>query len=176
MQRVYSSIRTENKSDALSNFLRQGNDNILLTNIKNPDPGTRQKPLQVSFDLAANNQVTKTGNELYVVMDWNKDFGDMEFDEERKNDYEFDHKYYYTVQTELMIPTGYKVEYLPEPVKKSTKGYSFEGSYTNNGKSILYTKTIIINKPVLKKSEFSDWNAFIKEINKFYNDQVVLSK
>lgn len=176
LQRIYSSIRTENKIDALSNFLRRGNDNVLLSNIKNPEFANRQKPLQVSFDVAAANQVTKTGNELYVVMDWNKDFGELEFGEERLNDYEFEHKYFYTVQTELAIPAGYKVDYLPAAFKKSAKGYSFEGMYTNKGKSIVYTKTIIIQKPVLKKSEFSDWNAFIKEINKFYNDQVVLTK
>jgi hypothetical protein len=132
--------------------------------------------LQLTFDFRANNQLTKTGNELYVVMDWDKDFSGYEMPADRKNDYEFDQKYYYTVQTELTIPAGYKVDYLPSAFKKTTPDYSFEGSYTNNGKAIIYKKTIIINKPILKKSEFAAWNAFIADINKFYNDQVVLTK
>lgn len=176
LQRVYSSVRTDNKKDALSSFLKKGDNNIVVDNIKEPAFTDRQKPLHISFDFTASNQVTKTGNELYVVMDWDKDFGSFEFDDDRKNDYEFNHKYYLVSQAELTIPDGYKVDYLPAAVKKTTPDYSFEGAYTSKGKTIVYTKTIIVNKPVLLKSGFGDWNNFIKEINKFYNDQVVLAK
>ena len=176
LQRVYSSIRTENKKDALSGFLRKSNDNVVVNNVKEPEFTDRQKALQVSFDFVANNQVTKTGNELYVIMDWDKEFSEMEFDAKRKNDYEFNQKYYLTSQAELVIPAGYKVDYLPESFKKSTPEYSFEGSFANKGKSIVYTKTIIVNKPILHKDGFDQWNSFIKSINKFYNDQVVLVK
>ena len=137
---------------------------------------TVKKMLQLSYDFKVNNQVTAAGNELYVVMDWDKEFSALEFDANRSNDYEFDHKYHFNMQTELNIPAGYKVDYLPETFKKVTPEYSFEGSYVNKGKSIVYTKTIIVNKPILRKSEFPEWNNFIKGINKFYNDQVVLVK
>jgi transglutaminase-like putative cysteine protease len=176
LQGVYTSIRNDKKKDALASFLSHGDDNLIVQNIKEPDFKERQKPIQVSFDFKANNQLTKAGNELYVVMDWNKEFSGLEFDDKRKNDYEFNNKYYLDVQTELMIPDGYKVDYLPSPLKRSTSHYSFEGSYTNNGKSILYKKLIVVNKPVLLRSEFEEWNKFIKEINTFYNDQVVLVK
>jgi len=175
-QMAYASTRNENKADALSSFLRNSNENIELTNIKTPDFNDRQKPLQVSYDFKANNQVTKAGNEIYVVMDWDKPFSSLEFDNDRKNDYEFNHKYFITTQTELAVPDGYKVDYLPSAFKKSTPDYSFEGSYTNKGKTIMYTKTVVINKPILRKTEFAGWNDFIKGINKFYNDQVVLVK
>jgi len=176
LQGVYTSIRNDKKKDVLSSFLRHGDDNIVLSNLKEPDFKERQKPIQVSFDFKANNQLTKAGNELYVIMDWNKEFSGLEFDDKRKNDYEFTNKYYLDVQTELVIPDGYKVDYLPAAFKKSTPQYSFEGSYTNKGKSILYKKLIVVNKPVLFKSEFESWNKFIKDINTFYNDQVVLVK
>ena len=175
-QMAYASIRSENKSDALSFFLRDGDGNIEISNIKTPDFGDRQKPLQISYDFKVNNQVTRAGSEIYVVMDWTKEFSDFEFDKDRKNDYEFDHKYYLTTQTELTVPDGYKVDYLPATFKKANADYSFEGSYANKGKTILYSKTIIINKPILRRSDFADWNGFIKEVNKFYNDQVVLKK
>jgi len=176
VQGAYASIRNEKKSESLANFLSNSNRNVEVLNIATPDFTDRQKPLQLKFDLKANNQVTRTGNELYVVVDWDKDFGDMEMPADRKNDYEFDQKYYLTSQTELAVPDGYKVDYMPAAFKKSAAAWSFEGAYTNKGKSILYTKTIIINKPILKKADFAAWNAFIADINKFYNDQVVLAK
>jgi hypothetical protein len=175
-QMAYASTRTENKTDALTSFLRDGNANLELSNIKTPDFTDRQKPLQISYDFKANNQITRAGNETYVVMDWDKEFSNLEFDGDRKNDYEFSHKYFVTTQTELAVPAGYKVEYIPSSFKKTSPDYSFEGSYLNKGNTIVYSKTIIINKPIIRKSEFADWNNFIKDINKFYNDQVVLVK
>lgn len=176
VQSIFSSIRKDNKNDALTSWIKNGDANVEVSNIKNPDFTDRQKPLQLTFDFKASSQVTKAGNELYVIIDWDKDFANYEMPADRKNDYEFDQKYYYTVQTELAIPAGYKVDYLPSAFKKSTPDYSFEGSYTNNGKAIIYKKTIVINKPILKRSEFAAWNSFIADINKFYNDQVVFTK
>ena len=175
-QMAYASTRSENKSDALISFLRNDNKNIEVSNLKMPDFNDRQKPLQIGYDFRANNQVTRSGNEMYMVLDWSKEFSDLELDDKRNNDYEFNHKYFVTVQTELTIPEGYKVDYLPPSFKKTSADYSFEGSYQNKGKTIVYSKTIIINKPILRKAEFADWNNFIKDINRFYNDQVVLKK
>lgn len=176
VQQAFASLRTDKKSESLESFVRSDNSNIEVSNISNSDFNDRQKPLQLKYDFKANNQVTKAGNELYIVMDWDKDFGSLEMPADRKNDYEFNQKYYITEQAELTVPAGYKIDYVPAPVKKSAAGYSFEGSYVNKGKSVLYTKTISISKAILKKADFESWNNFIADINKFYNDQVVLSK
>ncbi|MFI5130508.1 MAG: transglutaminase family protein [Chitinophagales bacterium] len=176
LQAVYTSIRSEDKTEALSNLLKRGDGNVVITNVQSPDLKERQKPITVNFEFKANNQVKKAGNDIYVVMDWDKEFSGLEFDKERKNDYEFNYKYNYTIQTELAVPAGYKVDYVPAAFKKTTPQYSFEGAYINKGKTVVYTKTIVVNKPVLLTSEFDNWNAFVKDINNFYNDQVVLVK
>lgn len=175
VQSVYASVRSDDKDEALTSFLKSGNENVEIADVKTPDFKDRQKPLQISYGIKAAHQVTKTGDELYVIMDWNKEFGDMEMPEDRKNDYEFNQKYSYNFQTELAIPTGYKVTYLPAAFKKATPDYSFEGAYVNNGKSVVYKKTIVVNKPILRKADFTQWNAFLSDINKFYNDQVVFA-
>jgi hypothetical protein len=176
LQSIYSSIRNEDRIKELSDFLKRGDNNIAVTDVRLPDFKERQKPITVTFGFNADNQVKRVSGEIYVVMDWDKEFSALEFDKERKNDYEFRYKYNYSIQTELVIPEGYKVDYVPASFKKSTPHYSFEGSYTHKGKSILYAKTIIIRKPILLKTDFDSWNSFVKEINNFYNDQVVLVK
>ena len=175
-QSAYAAIKNNKKAESLADFARSNNDNIEVSNIINSDFSDRQKPLQIKFDFKANNQVTKTGNELYVVLDWEKEFSNLEMEADRKNDYEFNQKYYLSTQTELTVPAGYKVDYLPTAFKKITPSWSFEGSYVSKGNSIVYSKKISISKPILKKADFAGWNAFITEINKFYNDQVVLTK
>ncbi|HEX2536024.1 MAG TPA: transglutaminase domain-containing protein [Chitinophagaceae bacterium] len=175
LQRLFASVRTDKKADAVTGYLK-GSENVTVTGLKNSDINDRQKPLQLSYELSAANQVTKTGNELYVIMDWDKEFGSFEIPSDRQNDYEFSQKYHFTVQTELAVPAGYKVDYLPAPVKKVTPDYAFEGAYVQSGTTIIYKKTITIRKPILRHADFASWNAFIAEINKFYNDQVVLTK
>ncbi|MCW3093552.1 MAG: hypothetical protein JWP81_4621 [Ferruginibacter sp.] len=176
VQSAFAATKNDKKSERLSSFLRSDNGNIEISNISNSDFNDRQKPLVLKYDYKASNQVTKTGNELYVIMDWEKDFGNMEMPADRKNDYEFNQKYYQATQTELIIPEGYKVDYIPEAFKKSTTSWSFEGAYVNKGKSIMYTKTIKISQPILKRADFAGWNTFISDINKFYNNQVILTK
>ncbi|HLK30516.1 MAG TPA: transglutaminase-like domain-containing protein [Puia sp.] len=173
---AFNSLRSENKKDALDNYLRSGNANIVISNIKNPNWEERQKPLQIGFDVKANNVVTKAANELYINPDWQKEFSGFEFDSTRKNDYELDHKLYLNTQVEIAVPDGYKIDYLPEAVSKKAADYSFEGSYINKGNAIIYSKKIIVNKTIIRKQEFSAWNDFIKSINKFYNDQAMLVK
>src|SRR4029078_9703939 len=117
VQSIFSSIRKDNKNDALSSWIKNGDANVDVSNIKNPDFTDRQKPLQLTFDFKANNQITRTGNELYVIVGGDKDFSNYELPADRGNDYEFDQKYYYPVQPELAIPAGYKVDYLPGAFK-----------------------------------------------------------
>jgi Transglutaminase-like superfamily len=173
---AYQSLRSDNKKDAFDSYLRSGNANLVLSNIKNPNWSDRQKPLQVAFDVKANHQVTRAGNELYVTLDWEKEFGSFEFDSTRKSDYELDHKVFINTQVEFTVPEGYKVDYMPDAVSNKKPDYSFEGSFTNKGNVIVYSKKIIVNAAILRKNDFPAWNDFVKSIDKFYNDQVVLVK
>jgi hypothetical protein len=173
---AFNTIRSDTKKDELESFLRSDNSNVVISNIHEPVWGDRQKPLQISYDIKVNNQVTKAANELYINPDWKKELASFDFDSTRKNDYEFDHKICINTQIEIAVPDGYKIDYLPENVSKKMPDYSFEGSYTNKGNSILYSKKIIINKTIIRKQEFDKWNDFAAAITKFYNDQVVLAK
>jgi len=176
LMNVYKSIRNDDKKDALQNFLKSSNPNISVANIKEPAWEDRQKPLQISFDIKCNHQITKAGNELYINLDWEKEIGGLEFDSTRKNDYELNHKVYISTQIELAIPEGYKSDYLPDAVSLKNADYSFEASYALKGNAIVYSKKIIVNTPILRKKGFPAWNQFVKNVNKFYNDQIVLVK
>ncbi|HYF29650.1 MAG TPA: transglutaminase domain-containing protein [Chitinophagaceae bacterium] len=173
---VYESMRNDNKQDALQQFLKGGDNNVTIKSLKEPNWADRQKPLQLEYEIAAKNQVTKAGNELYIVLDRDKELSTLEFDSTRRSDYEMRHKYYFVSTTEFTIPDGYKVDYTPDAVNVKTKDYSFEGAFAVKGNTLVYTKKMIVNKTNIRKSEFNEWNNFIRSVNKFYNDQVVLVK
>jgi hypothetical protein len=60
LQGVFTSIRNDKKKDALSSFLRHGDDNLIVQNIKRTDFKERQKPIQVSFDFKANISINQS--------------------------------------------------------------------------------------------------------------------
>ena len=96
---------------------------------------------------------------------------------DRKNDYEFNQKYYLSAQSELTVPAGYKIDYIPAPVKKSGAGYTFEAMILcKQGQEYFIYKDHQHQQSYFEKSRFRGLECFIAEINKFYNDQVVLSK
>jgi transglutaminase-like putative cysteine protease len=174
--RGYASIRADKKDDAMKAYLTGSNKNLKLSNIVTSDLGNRQAPLQISYDLELSNQVTNVGNEMYVSMDMDKELSGYEFDSTRVNDYEFQHKMTIDTRTELAIPQGYKVDYLPEAVSKKYDGYSFDLNYKTEGEKIIYTKKIVISNAIISKKDFKNWNATVKAARKFYNDQVIFVK
>lgn len=173
---VYEAMRSDNKQDVLQQFLKGGDNNVTITAVKEPNWQDRQKPLQLDYEFKAKNQVTRAGNELYIILDRDKELSTLEFDSTRRSDYELRHKYYFVSQTEFAIPDGYKVDYTPDALNVKTKDYSFEGSFTVKANTLVYSKKMIVNKTAIRKAEFKEWNEFIRSVNKFYNDQVVLVK
>ncbi|MEO5570811.1 MAG: transglutaminase-like domain-containing protein [Bacteroidia bacterium] len=174
--RGYAGTRTDKQDEALKKFLVKENPNITLKNIKPSDFKNREQPLTVEYDFDLNNAVTKTGTELYINIEMEKNLAALSFDSTRVNDYELDNKYYISQHTEFTLPPGYKVDYMPEGVNKKNNNFSFKLTCKQEGKKIIYDKEITIDNAIIRKKDFKEWNSCIKDIRKFYNDQIVLTQ
>ncbi len=174
--RSYATIETDKKEESLKNFLSNNNKNILISTVEPTDFKEREKPLEIKYNFELSNQLTESGKEIYINIETDKDFSKYEFDSTRVNDYEFYCKKYFVSTTEFTIPSGYKTDYIPSAVNLKYDDFSFNLEYTQQGNKIFYKKEISIDNAIVKKSEFKTWNKCIKEINKFYNDQIVLIK
>jgi hypothetical protein len=174
--RGYASVRSDNQEEALKKYLASNDKNLKLSNVKSSDLQDRQNPLSFNYDLEISNYVTKVGKEIYVNVDKDKEFVQMDLDSERVNDYEFNNKILIVSHYELSIPSGYKVDYLPQAVTLKHPDFSFSLSYKQAGNKITYEKKITIDNAVIHKKDFREWNSTVKDIKKFYNDQIVLVK
>lgn len=174
--RGYAAIQTDKKEDAMKRFLAGENKNLKVSNVSTSDLSNRQAPLKISYDLKLHNQVTTSGDEMYVIVDMDKELADYEFDSTRVNDYEFNHKMTIETKTIVDIPTGYKVDYLPDSVVKKYDNYSFELSYKMEGDKIIYNKRIVIANAIISKKDFTTWNACVKAVRRFYHDPVIFVK
>ncbi|NUY81737.1 transglutaminase domain-containing protein [Flavobacterium sp. MAH-1] len=171
----YNRFGQERKQDALQNYLSLRNKNIQVSNVVTSDLKNREQQLKLDYDVAVNNKVSSFDGEIYVDIDFMKEFNDFDF-KERKTDYEFDYKSDYLSSVTLQIPAGYKVTKLPENINVSGKDYDVAITFTQTPKEIICKKNFVFKNGVIKTTEFTAWNDFIKNLNTIYNQQIVLSK
>lgn len=146
-------------------------DNFLVTDYSEL---SRKNPLKIDYKINLNHNVQTFDREMYVKLDFDEEFKGQELKVERTIPYYFGRKKFNRTLAEVSIPQGYSLSYLPPPFHFKNEYFSFEMKYEKKKNKITYSKEIKIFKNTLPVSEFTEWNNTIGEINKFYNDQIIL--
>ena len=171
----YNNIKNNNKEEALQNYLTDDDKNLTIASVSTSDLSNRDKKLSLEYDIRIANKVSRFDNDIYIDLDFKKEFGHLLF-KERKNDFEFPHKENYEALLKLEIPAGYKVTKLPESLSIQKPDYTVNISYEQVGNEIIYKKKFEFKKGLIKASDFIEWNAFTEKMNKLYNEQITLTK
>lgn len=166
------------REDEIIANLNSGDKNISISNLKNSDLEDRNKAVKLNYDITVYNQTTALDNELYINAEFDKGFAHLDIEEKRVNDLDFGRKINFERDITIKLPSGYRVDYMPEAIKDKNEDYTFflEYKYNKEENKLVYTKKIIINEGIVKAKNILSWNKTIKEINKFYNDQIILIK
>ncbi|MCG2610497.1 hypothetical protein LZZ90_03125 [Flavobacterium sp. SM15] len=171
----FNNIRSNNKETALMDYLSDSDKNNTISNIKTSDLTNRDGKISIDYDIKLNNKVSAFDNEIYVDLDFKKEFSKLSL-KDRKCDFEFPYKENYSASIKLEIPAGYKVTKLPEPLSISTENYKVSITCQQVGNEIVYSKLFDFKNGTIKVDEFSQWNTLLDKINKIYNEQITLTK
>jgi transglutaminase-like putative cysteine protease/translation elongation factor EF-1beta len=171
----YNNIKNNNKEEALQNYLTDNDKNLTISSVTTSDLTNRDKKLSLEYDIKIDNKVSRFDNDIYIDLDFKKEFNHLLF-KERKTDFEFPHKENYEALLTLEIPAGYKVTKLPESITFQKPDYNIVVSYEQVGNEILYRKKFEFKKGSIKASDFNEWNTFTEKLNKVYNEQITLTK
>ena len=171
----YNHTQTDQREDALKDYLAKGDKNLQLTNITTSNLNDRDIPLTFEYNTTLKNKVSSFDNEVYVDLDYLEEFAHMNF-KERSTDYEFSFKKDYESIITLEVPAGYKVSALPKSYSIDNPGYSMSVSYEEKGTNIVYRKHFVIKTGTIKTSEFTAWNESVNTLKTLYNDQITLTK
>lgn len=178
-EQLLSSIRSSKKEmlDAqLEQYISNNNKNYLVSNMTTSDLNQVDGDLLIKFKVNNAGAVSSFGNDMYIDIDYNKSFNHLLFDSSRKNDYCFSIKYNYKTETNLEIPSGYKVSTLPSDFEFKHPDFSFSIRFTIDNNVIHYKKQLEVYNTYLKKSVFSEWNKAVDQLSSKYLDQIILSK
>jgi len=102
-----------------------------MSNLQLPSLDNYDKTLKVAYNLVHKNASSSFGKEIYVDIDYRKEFNNFIFDvKERNNDYWFSYKYNIVRDLQLQIPTGYQVTAVPANVSIKNSDYEIDATIT----------------------------------------------
>ena len=133
----------------------------------------RDVALDMTYNLELKNSVSSFDGEIYLDLDFDKDFSSYDFSE-RESDFVFDFKEEFESITELEIPENYKVVQFPKNIEVTTADYDISLSYSLKGNTVLYKKRFLLKNEKILASNFKTWNSMIKKLKDTYNDQIIL--
>ncbi|OYU95528.1 MAG: hypothetical protein CFE21_10315 [Bacteroidetes bacterium B1(2017)] len=171
----YNNLKTEHKQDAVGYFLSKGkNEEVSDITIKGLE--NRDEPLVFNNAYVLKHNVISSGKEIYLSLDYTRDFFGFSFDSTRLFDYEFHNSELKTQEVAFTIPTGYTVKYTPANFIRSGPDYSFKLTYTQKGNELIYRTELKLPDGIIHKVNFAEWNKMIKDLNKFYKEQIILTQ
>ena len=100
----------------------------------------------------------------------------LRFVQQRKTDFLLNYKSLDDITITLQIPEGYTISKVPENIAIATEDYTISMRYEVKGNQIKYTKKFLFNNGRIRASKFEEWKKHFAEIQKNYNEQVVLTK
>lgn len=168
--------KSELKEDLVKRLIDRANKNLRISNVSHSDINNRNIPLRLDYEFSLDNAIISLDKEMYITLDHEKTFGSFTVDSTRQTDYYFSEKIFRVSEVEFSLPAGYTVKHMPAPVDIKSPPYQATLTYRQEGNKIKYSKTISVPTGIIKKSEIRDWNNFISQLKKSYDDQVILVK
>ncbi|SHN22345.1 transglutaminase domain-containing protein [Chitinophaga sp. CF418] len=162
---------------ALEHYITNSNSHYKISNVTTSPLDQRDGKLEVDFDLLYQDAVSSFGKEMYIDIDYNKEFNNATIDTvKRTTDFRFGTKSNYITETELTIPNSCKILMLPEDLHITSPNFSFDITYKTVGNKISYRKQLKINNTYLAKASFGEWNKAITALSKKYLEQITVSR
>ncbi|MFT7352991.1 MAG: transglutaminase-like putative cysteine protease, partial [Flavobacterium sp.] len=177
---VFNALENENTQTKLKQFynstFEKGNNKFLVSRFKETNKYHYDNDFIVDYNFEIKDYAKNLGDEIYINLNLNKDLSYYKTDKKRKNAIEFDYKRYFRYTTELEIPAGYRIDFVPEDVTVSDDFMTCEITYVVKENTVIYDQTIELNFLILTLAQQKEVNKQIKKIERNYKEIVVLKK
>jgi hypothetical protein len=128
----------------------------------------------VSLDLTLNRYATVSGKRIFVVPNlMNRLTGIPEKMAERKTDVVRSTNYLDLDTIKFTIPENLYPEFLPEPIKISSKFGEYEANFKFDAGKVIYTRRMKVWKCRFPKETYNELVDFYKNVNRADNTKLV---
>ncbi|WP_298139606.1 DUF3857 and transglutaminase domain-containing protein [Flavobacterium sp.] len=168
---------TQKQNEIWKDVVNASNSKIILEPVELLKNDYQDQPSKASFNLKIEDVIKDVNGKLLlkpiIILPLKELLVDVE---KRKFPVEKEYKFLYEIQYQYEIPNEYKVEFLPDNFKNETDFASVDIQYKVQKNLIIVNQTVASKTLLLQKNDFDKWNSFIKELNKQYNQSLILSK
>lgn len=180
----YSALRYRKKYALVTNedhikALESDKGDIEISELKFENKKDITKPANVSYEYELLDVIDELGNKLYFSPLLFFALKDNPFKlEERKYPIDFIVPYEDRYIVNIMLPSGYKVEYLPksEIMKFKDNDVRFQYILKENGQYLQLKVTLEINNPIIKSDDYESFKSFFSAVVSKQTEQIVLTK
>lgn len=170
-------LDTKSERDNFYNDVFQiGNNKFIAQNVVETNKDDYDKNLIITYTSTIGDYFKQFGDEIFINLNLNKYISQFRTATDRKRDIEIDYKNQYTLEAELEIPEGYKVDYLPESQSFANDYLEATISYANVEEKIKYKHTVTCNYLILNLEEQKEVNELINNVEKAYKEVVTFTK
>ncbi len=172
---ILNNIKSDRKNEAIETYLKNDDLNLKVSNVNISNIQDRESTLTMQYDIEIKNAVSSFDGETYISLNIDKELTGFEF-KDRQTPFLFRTKKWLESTTEFEISKDYKVSYLPKNISIKTKDFEIYVTYKQQENKIIYNKTIRFYHAKIDTKDFEKWNSFSKNLDKIYNEQIVLIK
>ena len=160
-------------------LLERGNNKFFVDKYAVQNLTARDQPLRLTYDYRVQDYVQKLDDELYVNLSLERPLAHDRLDSlvrhlPRVGDFAHtDH-----ARTELVVPAGYEVSYLPPAAQAGDAAgpLRFAISYERQGDRIIQNRELTVNYLLLPPGQFGQWNKVVDKLGAAYREVVILKK
>lgn len=176
---AYAYYKKERTDDQLfvTALLTKGNNKFKTDKYTMNDPLNASTPLVIDYECTIPDYVKSVAGKYYIGLNMDKMLNTQPIEKDKRSySFEFDYKIDNNLITEIEVPDGFMVEYLPASANFKHDLFGFNIIYSQTGNSIKQVKQVYINTIMLEPSQFDAWNDFLAQLNKAYKETLVLTK
>lgn len=157
-------------------IFEKGSNRFLIKSFEELNKYGYDKKFILNYDFDVKGYAKQIGDEIYLNLNLNKALSPYRTLEDRVNEieYEYHNSHHYT--TELQVPEGYEVEYLPAGEKFENDLIRTQISYSLEGNKVIYEHEVEFNFLILDLEEQEVVNELIDKVEKAYKEVVILKK
>ncbi len=157
-------------------IFEKGSNKFLISSFEEHNKYEYDLDFSLTYKFDVRGYAKQIGDEIYLNLNLNRALSSYRTLKDRVNEieYEYQNSLYYT--TELEVPEGYEVEYVPEDENFENDLIKSSISYTQKNNKIIYRHSIEFNFLILSLEEQKQVNQLIDQAEKAYKKVIILKK
>jgi hypothetical protein len=171
----YYSASITNTEGFLEKYLKLGLQKFELINCKIIYVNERSK-IKIMYDFKMEKSVIDYEGSQFINLNFTRPFSNQILADDRKQFFEIPFKRKYETQIILKIPENAEIAVLPDDIDAKFNVGSVKAKYTRRADSIIYERIITVDRLIIEPEIFAEWNSFIEEILKVYNNGIEFKK